>query len=43
MRISGGYLNPDIRTSSRDKAQPVRQRRVVDESVGDHGYDYFNS
>lgn len=25
-----------VRTGCRDKAQPVRQRRVVDESVGDH-------
>jgi hypothetical protein len=24
------------RTGCRDEAQPVRQRRVVDESVGDH-------
>lgn len=29
-----------IHTGCRDKAQPVRQRRVVDESVGDHDACY---
>jgi hypothetical protein len=37
--ISGGMGS---RTRCRDEAQPVRQRRVVDESVGDHlGSDFW--
>lgn len=40
VEVSKEIFKWEIRTGSRDEAQPVRQRRVVDESVGNH--DSYN-